>query len=128
MTDCSPRDDEGARLIARAYQNWGRWVADCPRPGCTYAFGLERGQARYLCRNKAGQGCGMEAPIEWPPDAEQIEKALEQRPVEQTRNWHPRDHELAIRAGEPHGQTVADLVAETRLMQEEAAKWRGPHR
>lgn len=99
-------------VIARAYMNWGRWVSDCPREGCTYAFQLEPGQARYLCRNKAGQGCGMEALIEWPADAGQIEEALARRPLEQTRNWYPTDHDLAVISGSPHGQTAADLLAE----------------
>ena len=102
-------------MIARAFMNWGRWVADCPREGCTYAFALEHGQARYVCRNKAGEGCGMDAPIEWPPDAEQIEQALNRRPLEQTRNWYPLEHDVAVRGGAPHGQTVADLLAENEM-------------
>lgn len=99
-------------MIARAYMNWGRWVADCPRPGCTYAFRLEPGQQTYTCRTARGEGCGAEAPIEWPPDADQIEQVLQRRPLEQTRNWLPAGHELAVISGAPHGQTVADLLAE----------------
>ena len=105
-------------MIARAYFNHGRWVADCPREFCTYAFELEPGQETYLCRTRprrpgaAPGGCGAEAPIEWPADAEEIQRALELRPVESTRNWLPAGHPLAVAAGVPHGQTVADLLAE----------------
>lgn len=99
-------------MIARAYLNHGRWVADCPREHCSYAFELEQGQGRYTCRTRQGKGCGAEAPVEWPADAAEIERALERRPVEATRNWFPHDHDLAVLAGLPHGQTVADLLAE----------------
>jgi hypothetical protein len=95
---------------ARAYVNHGRWIADCPRPYCGNAEALQPGaEQAFVCTN-----CHLLARIEWPPDAEAIWAALEVRPVPQTRNWFPADHELAVRAGCPHGQTVADLEAETR--------------
>lgn len=97
---------------ARAYINHGRWVADCPRDLCTYAFELAPEQATYVCRTRQGKGCGMEAPIEWPPNADEIWAELERRPVESVRNWFPSGHPLAVAAGLPHGQTVADLAAE----------------
>jgi hypothetical protein len=105
-------------VIARAYFNHGRWVADCPREYCSYAFELEPGQDRYLCRTKqrrAGvppKGCGADAPIEWPTDAGEIQRVLEMRPVEATQNWFPEGHALAVAAGLPHGQSVADLLGE----------------
>lgn len=102
-------------MIARAYCNWGRWVADCPNEFCTYAFELQPGQDRYVCRNRQGKGCGAEAPIEWPPDPAGIEQELQRRPVEATRNWFPQDHTLALLTGSPHGQTVADLRAEAEM-------------
>lgn len=102
-------------MIARAYANWGRWVADCPREFCRYAFRLTPGQERYVCRTKQGEGCGADAPIEWPHDAEQIDAELKRRPVESTRNWFPQDHPRAVSSGSPHGQTVADLRAEAEL-------------
>jgi hypothetical protein len=102
-------------MIARAYVNWGRWLADCPRDGCLYAFALKPGQERYECRTKNGEGCGAEATIEWPADAEQIDAELKRRPLQQTRNWFPRDHELAVATNSPHGQSVADLRAEAEL-------------
>lgn len=90
-----------------AYVNHGRWVANCCREYCNNALELEPRQARFQCRN-----CGIVAGVVWPPDADEIWAALERRPVPQTRNWFPADHDLAVRAGCPHGQTVADLLAE----------------
>ena len=91
----------------RAYVNHGRWVADCVREFCNNAMRLEPRQAAYRCSN-----CGLDAAIEWPADADEIWRVLERRPVPQTRNWFPAGHDLAVRAGCPHGQTVADLLAE----------------
>lgn len=94
---------------ARAYLNHGRWISDCPRPYCGNAEGLSPGQVGFHCSN-----CGQIADVEWPPNAPEITAALDKRPVPQTRNWFPAGHELALRSGCPHGQTVADLEAETR--------------
>lgn len=98
-------------MIARAFVNHGRWIAECPRDLCSNALALESRQGRFVCDTEP-DGCGADAPIEWPPDADEIWKALQRRPVPATRNWFPAEHELAVRAGEPHGQTVADLLAE----------------
>lgn len=106
-------------MIARAYANWGRWVADCPREFCSYAFQLEPGQSTFTCRVMDRQGnvhgCGMEAPVEWPADVAEIDAELKRRPVESTRNWFPQGHPRAGASGSPHGQTVADLRAEAEL-------------
>lgn len=99
-------------MLAVAYMNWGRWISDCPREDCSYAFKLEPGQEMYVCRTRQGEGCGAEAPIEWPPDAAEIEAELQRRPVTSTRNWYPPGHPLAVATGNPDGQTVDDLRAE----------------
>jgi hypothetical protein len=91
----------------RAYVNHGRWVADCCREFCNNAMKLKARQSGFHCAN-----CGLDAVIEWPADADEIWRALERRPVPQTRNWFPSEHLLAVRAGVEHGQTVADLLAE----------------
>ncbi|MFC5744839.1 hypothetical protein [Actinomadura rugatobispora] len=101
-------------MIARAYVNHGRWVAGCPREFCTNALELQPRQARFSCTT-VPDGCGLDAPIEWPPDADDIWAALMRRPVPATRNWFPTGHELAVRAGCPHGQTAADLLAEGEM-------------
>lgn len=110
-----------ATTFARAYVYHGEWVADCPRDGCTnveYVTGKHprhRGRAgtrgvpyeAYVCTY-----CGYQAPIEWPLDGEEILRVLERRPVPLNRNWYPAGHRVAVKAGLPHGQTVAELVAE----------------
>jgi hypothetical protein len=94
---------------ARAYHNHSRWVADCPRAHCANAEALAPAQGTFHC-----SACHHVAPLDWPADAEQITVTLARRPVPSTRNWFPSGHELALRAGLPHGQSVADLEAETR--------------
>jgi hypothetical protein len=98
-------------MTAVAYANWGRWVADCPRPYCGSAEPLTLNQPWFTCRPEAG-GCGAQAPIEWPPDAEQIEAALIVRENPRWMNWLP-------------GETVADLHAETLAHATELAAWHG---
>lgn len=95
---------------ARAYVNHGRWIADCTRQYCANAEKLEAGQATFHCSN-----CQQTAPVEWPPDADEITAVLWRRPVPQTRNWFPAGHELALRSGTEHGQTVADLKTENQI-------------
>lgn len=56
----------------------------------------------------------MLADLEWPADADGIWQALLERPVPGTRNWYPTGHTEAVRMRLPHGQSVADLHAETR--------------
>lgn len=96
---------------ARAYVNFGRWIADCPT-GCGNAAGLQPGQGTFMC-NPPG-GCGFMTSVEWPNNANEIWEALEERPIPKTRNWFPSNHDLALRAGCPHGQTPADLRDEAK--------------
>lgn len=90
-----------------AYVNHGRWIADCSREFCNNAMRLEPRQASFSCVN-----CGLDAAVVWPADADEIWEVLGMRPVPETRNWFPEGHDLAVRAGCPHGQTPADLLAE----------------
>jgi hypothetical protein len=94
---------------ARAYVNHGRWIADCTRPHCANAEKLAPWQATFHCSN-----CRQVAEVEWPGNADELWAVLELRPVPQTRNWFPTGHELALRSGIPHGQSVADLEDENR--------------
>jgi hypothetical protein len=93
---------------ARAYVNWGRWVADCPT-GCGGALQLNPGMATFACVE-----CKAISEIEWPPHADDIMSALEERPAPKNRNWFPSGHSLALRSNSPHGQTVKELYDETR--------------
>ena len=105
-------------LVAYARVCWGRWVADCPRDGCTQAehFGVDPatrhvgglGGKVFRCGTEgtachcgvAGPaGCGLVCAVVWPENVEAIEKLLALRPAEQTRNWTP-------------GEDLVDLMAE----------------
>ncbi|MBE4735686.1 hypothetical protein [Streptomyces caniscabiei] len=97
---------------ARARVNHGRWIADCPRRYCANAVRLTPRQGTFHCAGEGG--CQMIAPIDWPPDAEEIWNALMERPVPGTRNWYPDGHTEAVRMGLPHGQTPEELQEETR--------------
>lgn len=92
---------------ARAYVNFGRWVADCPTR-CGSAIALTPRQTIYHCIE-----CHSVSEVDWPPNADEIMAALEKRPAPRTRNWFPAAHELALRANSPHGQTVEELNDET---------------
>ena len=91
---------------ARAYVNFGRWIADCPL-NCGNAVALEPNQNQFFC-NSAG-GCGHIAALEWPNNTAEIWDVLMERPMPKTRNWFPSNHDLALRSGSPHGQTVQAL-------------------
>lgn len=97
---------------ARAYINFGRWVADCPLE-CGNALALQPGQANYFCAPPGG--CGHMGTIEWPDNADELWSALENRPPK-NRNWFPSGHPLALRAGCPHGQSPKDLRDEFEEM------------
>lgn len=102
---------------ARAYVLRGDWVADCPRPGCANVeFLFTQGKINgprmirkpfYTCSY-----CGAQAEIGWARREVEIMEVLDRRPIPDTRNWYPHDHPDAIRFGVPHGQSIAELVAE----------------
>ena len=97
--------------VARAYVNFGRWISDCPL-GCGNAMALQPGQSQFFCQPPGG--CGNIASVEWPNDPDGIWEALGQRPMPKTRNWFPKNHELALRAGCPNGQSVQELLDEAQ--------------
>lgn len=90
----------GPEPVAVVRMNWGRWLAECPRPGCASAesYGPGLDGERFTCRVEAG-GCGLRCRAVWPEALETIERLLLARPVPATRNWEP-------------GETVHDLLAE----------------
>jgi hypothetical protein len=92
---------------ARAYVNFGRWVSDCPQE-CGCALQLEPGQMLFPCPE-----CKVISEVEWPDNADAIWEALAKRPAPKTRNWYPAGHDLAVRFGIAHGQTVKELDDET---------------
>jgi hypothetical protein len=97
---------------ARAYINFGRWVAECPLE-CGNALALQPNQVQFFCAPPGG--CGHAGSIEWPDDAQGLWDALEGR-APKNKNWFPPSHNLAIRANCPHGQTPEQLRDETEEM------------
>jgi hypothetical protein len=105
--------------VTQAYIYGGDWVGDCPREGCANVEYLWeaiqprgpriRPKAFFSCSH-----CGEQGSIEWPPVEFQAAAmdVLMKRPIPNTRNWYPRDHDVATRFRIPHGQSIADLRAE----------------
>lgn len=94
---------------AVAYLNHGRWVAHCPRPGCSNAeqfgnVGMRDGSPGGLrgdsfeCRGGVYGGCGYRCGVIWPAEIAAIERLVRDRPVV-NRNWLP-------------GEDLHDLIAE----------------
>lgn len=104
--------------VAQAYANNGRWIADCPRPFCGSAVLLVPWQPQVHC-----SACHAEAACEWPDDAQDITTVLAARGNPAWMNWFPLGHDLALRHGCPHGQSVADLLAEDDEHATELAEW-----
>lgn len=92
---------------ALAYYNWGRFVVDCPHPGCSDAREVKPPQMEDACFY------GHPFRIEMPADAAAIAAELSRRTQEQDRAWYPRGHARAELAGQPTGQTIAQLRKET---------------
>lgn len=104
---------------ARAYVYHGNWVADCPDPECgnvEHLFGEERPKGQRTVRKTAFHcsNCGQLSLIEWSDQEAEIMAVLEQRPVPQTRNWYPANHDTAVRFRVEHGQSVDQLRQENR--------------
>jgi hypothetical protein len=102
------------------YINWGRFVADCPAPGCGDAREVEPGQKTMTCC--VGENCpGHTSDLGWPTGVPQVMAALQERISEKRRNWFPDGHPFAVAAGLPHGQSVAELRQETERGEAEDA-------
>lgn len=109
--------DEKGPAPARAYVYSGEWVADCTRPGCgcvEFLFTPQKMNGPRVLRKPffACSNCGQQAVIDWPGHQDEIMLLLRRRPIPQTRNWYPTDHPVAVNFRIPHGQSLADLIAE----------------
>lgn len=101
---------------AVAYIYNGEWVADCPA-GCNnveFLFMPSRPGGPKIVMKPMFQCsyCGEEAVIAWPDQMHELMAVLVKRPMPSTRNWYPKDHDVAVRFKVPHGQTVEDLREE----------------
>ena len=78
-----------------AYVNHGRWVADCPQPGCTGAMMVTEQQPMHCGNRDCGGGPWT---VAFPAERQQIEVLLLLRPVDRNRNWRPGESLAALRA------------------------------
>ena len=85
----------------QAYVNHSRWIANCPED-CTGVEFVDSGWPRFVC-SECGSGVWR---VQFPKERLGIEAALLLRP-EEHRNW-------------TKGESVADLKAETAVMEGEA--------
>jgi hypothetical protein len=85
MPDWSPRGQVFARI------NAGRWIVDCPVPGCNEATMAMRGM-RFVCPNclnATNEGHAYDVVFPDESAGHEIESVLASRPVPRTRNWRP---------------------------------------
>lgn len=110
-------------LCALVRVHWGRWIADCPRPGCTNS---EHHGADPVTRHVGGltgsafrcAHCSLACQAVWPPNVDDINTLLSQRPVPSTRNWLPGEtlHDLLVQNLE-HGLLTGPLaISNDRLV------------
>lgn len=106
-------------MSAEAYLNHGRWVVECPEPGChdaRMAHRMDPVSGLPTTERLESETCANRHTfrVVLPPErlAAQIMAAVGERPNEADRSWYPRDHPRAVLSGQPHGQTVAELVEE----------------
>ncbi len=92
-----------------AHINHGRWVAECPRPRCGWAYLLKPDQGGQICQTEQGDGCRYAGTVRWPGDAAAISTELALRPVEADRNWAPAGHPQTFRSRTPDGRVVAEV-------------------
>lgn len=109
---------------ALAYYNYSRWVADCPHPKCNDARLVNPDRLEDVCAH----GHPMTIVMPSARQAAQIEEVLAERAMDADRAWYPAGHVRAKMAGQPVGQSVAELreenakVAELRTRQSQDRK------
>lgn len=106
---------------ARAYVYSGDWVADCPRECGNTEFLFKQINPRNKKSSRTVQKslfqcsyCGISTSIEWPTHMNAIYVTLIARPIPHTRNWYPKGHPTALKHRLPDGQTIEDLLQESK--------------
>lgn len=98
---------------ALAYYNWGRFVCDCPEPGCDDArlvYHPQTGERQTQDVCAAGHPFAIQMPS--PTDEAAIVTALADRANDADKSWYPDGFARAIALGQPTGQSPRELVAE----------------
>lgn len=113
-------------MAVQAYVYHGNWIAECSRDGCSNAEFLfwlryadrpasaanprEVRKGAFLCTN-----CGGLDTVDWPEEGfvRELDAVLAARPVPDTRNWYPAGHPVAVTCRLPHGQSLAEVRAES---------------
>lgn len=115
---------------ALAYLNHGRWVCDCPEPGCTDArlvYEVHPKTGILTGRKLTEDVCANGHPFEMVMPPEQFEAqvmaVVAERAVDADKAWYPAGHMRAVLAGLPTGQSVDDLARENH----EVAQFRAAH-
>lgn len=99
-------------MKALAYLNHGRFVVDCPAPGCADARLAHDDAGRRLAEDVCANGHPFQVVMPPAQLEAQILAAVADRPDVGDRAWYPQGHVRAQLAGLPTGQTVAELVRE----------------
>lgn len=81
-------------MISLVYFNRGRWVVECPKEECGWAYqamtpeGAPR-YAHFCTGDQNGRGCGTRIDLVWPSleEALEIENAMFKRLRNLNRNW-----------------------------------------
>ena len=106
---------------ALAEVNYGRWIAECPAPGCHDARGLlldGRLDSTIMCAN------GHVSPVTWPGDLASvltISNALNKRVEDFDKAWIPSGSKRALAGFGPVDQTPAELDEETAMLADRAS-------
>jgi hypothetical protein len=108
-------------ITGLAYYNHGRFVVDCPAPGCTdarlvYEVNPQTGvpTGRRLTEDTCAKGHHFEIVMPDPQTEAQIVTVLAERVDDADKDWYPQGHTRALLEGFPTGQSAADLAAENR--------------
>jgi hypothetical protein len=92
-----------ARHHTPAYVSHGRWVADCPAPGCSSAQAVSPEDKRFWCvhcENAWVEGRWIR--VQWPEDWQEREELLLRRPEIKTRNAFPHETVQGLREENMH--------------------------
>lgn len=85
--------------IIQAYINHDRWIAECP---CKWAIIVPRTFTHFVCGVLpdgaiSPSGCGYEAAVQYPSEADQIEAVLAVRERAGERNWNVNETLVDLR-------------------------------